>query len=56
MHLPRSRVVPEEEKYFVDSGRFHHFLMVDITHRGGTFTLVDTDEKSVRESWPARKR
>jgi len=45
------RFVKEEEKYFIDSGRFYHFLLIDVTDAGLKFTVYNTDTKAVHDSW-----
>ena len=50
-HEPRENPEPEEEKYFVKTGKFHNFLLVTVTNKGLVFQIIDSDKDKVVEEW-----
>jgi len=51
MHQPNMRVVKGEEKYLVNTGSFHHFMVVDIQEGKAVFRVVDTDSGKIHETF-----
>jgi predicted phosphodiesterase len=51
LHKPNMRVVAGEEKYQVSTGAFHHFMVVDIQEGKAVFRIIDSDSRTVHETF-----
>lgn len=51
LHEPLENVVENEKRYFVDSGRFHHFAMLELTHRGAKLLVTRSDTGKLIGEW-----
>ena len=50
-HEPRENPVASEEPYLVKTGKFHNFLLVNVTAEGLTFEIIDSDRDMTVEKW-----
>ena len=54
-HKTRVNVVKEQEKFLVETGRFHHFLLGMISNDTIHFQVVNTDTSEVADEWQMPK-
>ncbi len=55
LHKPRMRVVKGEEKYLVETGAFHHFMVVDFQEGKAVFRVIDSDSKKIHETFESQR-
>jgi acid phosphatase type 7 len=54
-HEPNMQVIPEEQHLLLNSGKFHHFLLIDVDSEGLRMRVFNTDEKVIHEEWKIPK-
>jgi len=54
-HEPNMQEIPEEKHLLLNTGAFHHFLLIDVHPEGLRLRVYNTDEKVLHEEWKIPK-